>query len=123
MVCCCESCSHYSHYDDRLYDYLSGILQYDMIASYLFVTYVICGSVMIGKLGWGGYYYYVHILISWIVFWVTSHRCMLVITLLLHMLYVIGFFYSLVLMMRYYRHYTIVTYDLCGIASVARYFG
>ena len=66
MVCCCESCSHYSHYDDRLYDSLSGILQYDMIASYLFVTYVICGSVMIGKLGWGGYYYYVHILISWI---------------------------------------------------------
>ena len=45
----------------------------------------------------------------------TSHRCMLVITLLLHMLYVIGFFYSLVLMIRYYRHYTIVTYDLCGI--------
>ena len=39
-----------------------------MIASYLFVTYVICGSDMIGKLGWGGYYYYVHILISWIVF-------------------------------------------------------
>ena len=25
-----------------------------MIASYLFITYVICGSVMIGKLGWGG---------------------------------------------------------------------
>ena len=25
-----------------------------MIASYLFVTYVICGSFMIGKLGWGG---------------------------------------------------------------------
>ena len=68
MVCCCESCSHYSHYDNRLYDSLSGILQYDMIASYLFVTYVICGSAMIGKLGWGGYYYYVHILISWIVF-------------------------------------------------------
>ena len=45
-----------------------------MIAYYLFVTYVICGSVMIGKLGWGGggggggYYYYVHILISRIVF-------------------------------------------------------
>ena len=54
MVCCCESCSHYSHYDDRLYDSLSGILQYDMIAYYLFATYVICGSVMIGKLDWGG---------------------------------------------------------------------
>ena len=36
-------------------------------------------------------------------YWVASHRCMLVITLLLHMLYVIGFFYSLVLMVRYYR--------------------
>ena len=56
-------------------------------------------------------------------YWVASRKCMLVITLLLHMLYVIGFFYSLVLMVRYYRHYTIVTYDLCGIASVARYFG
>ena len=56
-------------------------------------------------------------------YWVASRRCMLVITLLLHMLYVIGFFYSLVLMVRYYRHYAIVTYDLCGIASVARYFG
>ena len=56
-------------------------------------------------------------------YWVASHGCMLVITLLLHMLYVIGFFYSLVLMVRYYRHYTFVAYDLCGIASVARYFG
>ena len=44
-----------------------------MIAYYLFVTYVICGSVMIGELGWGGgggYYYYVHILISRIVLFV-----------------------------------------------------
>ena len=41
---------------------LSGILQYDMIAYYLFVTYVICVRAMISKLGWGGgggYYYYV----------------------------------------------------------------
>ena len=52
-------------------------------------------------------------------YWVASHRCMLVITLLLHMLYVIGFFYSLVLMVRYYRYHTIVTCDVCGIASVA----
>ena len=27
------------------------------------------------------------------------------------------------LMVRYYRYYTIVTYVICGIASVARYFG
>ena len=26
-------------------------------------------------------------------------------------------------MVRYYRYYTIVTYDICGIASVARYSG
>ena len=40
----------------------------------------------------GGYSYYVHILVSRIVFfyyWFTSYRCMLVMTLLLHMLYVI----------------------------------
>ena len=58
-----------------------------MIAYYLFVTYDICGRVRISKLGWGGYYYYVHILISRIVLFVIG--CMLVITLLLHMLYVI----------------------------------
>ena len=40
---------------------------------------------------------------------------MLVITLLLHMLYVIGLFCSVLLMVRYCRHYTIVTYDICGL--------
>ena len=97
---------------------LSGILWYDLIAYSLFVTYDICGRVSIGKLGWG----MLHLGFT-DCYWVASHRCMLVITLLLHMLYVIGFFYSLVLMVRYYRYYTIVTCDVCGIASVARYFG
>ena len=32
---------------------LSGILQYDMIDYYLFVTYVICVRARISKLGWG----------------------------------------------------------------------
>ena len=41
-----------------------------MIAYYLFVTYDICGRVSISKLGWGGYYYYVHILVSRIVLFV-----------------------------------------------------
>ena len=98
-----------------------------MIAYYLFVTYDICGRVSISKLGWGGggggYYYYVHILVSQIVFfcfWVTSYRCMLVITLLLHMLYVIGFHCFSMLMVRYCRYYTVVTYDICVMASVAR---
>ena len=45
---------------------------------------------------------------------------MIVITLLLHMLYVIGFYYFGMLMVRYYRYYTIVTYDICVMASVAR---
>ena len=63
----------------------------------------------------GGVLFLCYILVSRIVIGVASHRCMLVITLLLHMLYVIGFFYSLVLMVRYCRHYTIVTYDLCGL--------
>ena len=76
--------------------------------------YDICGRVSIGKLGWGGVIPMLHLGFT-DCYWVASHRCMLVITLLLHMLYVIGFFYSLVLMVRYYRHYTIVTYDLCGL--------
>ena len=41
-----------------------------MIAYYLFVTYDICGRARISKLGWGGYYYYVHILASRIVLFV-----------------------------------------------------
>ena len=63
-----------------------------MIAYYLFVTYDICGSVRISKLGWGE----LLLLCSYFGFtdcsffyWVTSYRCILVITLLLHMLYVI----------------------------------
>ena len=52
--------------------------------------------------------------------WVNFSRCVLVITLLLHMLYVIGFYYFGMLMVRYYRHYTIVTYDICVMAGVAR---
>ena len=93
-----------------------------MIAYYLFVTYDICGRVSISKLGWGGYYYYVHILVSRIVFcsWVTSCRCMLVITLLLHMLCLIGFHCFSMLMVRYCRYYMVVTYDICVMASVAR---
>ena len=41
-----------------------------MIAYYLFVTYDICGRVSVGKLGWGVYYHYVHILFSRIVLYV-----------------------------------------------------
>ena len=55
-----------------------------MIAYYLFVTYVICGSVMIGKLG--SYFDFTDCSFC---YWVTAYRCMLVITLLLYMLYVI----------------------------------
>ena len=67
-----------------------------MIAYYLFVTYDICGRVSISKLGWGGGGVIITMFIFWshglfFCSWVTSYRCMLVITLLLHMLYVIGF--------------------------------
>ena len=51
---------------------------------------------------------------------VTSYRCMLGITLLLCMLYVLSFHYTNMLMVRYYRYYTVVTYDICVIASVGR---
>ena len=81
----------------------------------------------IGGGGGGGYYYYVHILVSRIVLYVLGlllfffiFRCMIVMTLLLHMLYVIGLYYFGMLMVRYYRCYTIVTYDICVMASVAR---
>ena len=66
-----------------------------MIDYYLFVTYVICVRVRNSEpcLGGGGGLF---VLCSYFGFtdcsfyyWVTSYRCMLVITLLLHMLYVI----------------------------------
>ena len=65
-----------------------------MIAYYLFDTYDICGSVKLSKLGWGGggllllcsYFDFTDCSFC---YWVTAYRCMLVITLLLHMLYVI----------------------------------
>ena len=65
MVCCVIK-----FHTTVLYDSLSGILQYDMIAYYLFVTYDICGRVSVSKLDWGGYYYFVHILVSRIVLYV-----------------------------------------------------
>ena len=34
--------------------------------------YDICGSDRIGKLGWGGYYSYIHILVSRIVLFITG---------------------------------------------------
>ena len=101
---------------------LSGILWCDLIAYSLFVTYDICGRVGIGNSSCG-------VVIPMLqldftdCYWFTFHKGMLVITLLLHMLYVIGYFHSLVLMVRYYSLYTIVAYNICGIASVARYFG
>ena len=48
----------------------SCILQYDMIDYYLFVTYVICVRARNSKLCWGGYSYYVHILVSRIVLFI-----------------------------------------------------
>ena len=46
--------------------------------------------------------------------------CMLGIILLLLMLYVISFRYTSMLMVRYYSYYTVVTYDICVMASVGR---
>ena len=46
--------------------------------------------------------------------------CMLGITLLLRMLYVLSFHYTNMLMVRYYSYYTVVTYDICVMASVGR---
>ena len=51
---------------------------------------------------------------------VTSYWCMLGITLLLRMLYVLSFHYTNMLMVRYYSYYTVVTYDICVMASVGR---
>ena len=49
---------------------LSGILQYDMIDDYLFVTYVICVRARNSEPCWGGYLYYVHILVLRIVLFI-----------------------------------------------------
>ena len=51
---------------------------------------------------------------------VTSCWCMLGITLLLRMLYVMSFRYISMLMVRYYSYYTVVTYDICVMTSVGR---
>ena len=51
---------------------------------------------------------------------VTSYWCMLGITPLLRMLYVLSFHYTIMLMVRYYSYYTVVTYDICVMASVGR---
>ena len=42
------------------------------------------------------------------------------VTLLLCMLYVLSFHYTSMLMVRYYSYYTVVTYDICVMASVGR---
>ena len=51
---------------------------------------------------------------------VTSYWCMLGVTLLLRMLYVMSFCYTSMLMVRYYSCYTVVTYDICVMTSVGR---
>ena len=45
---------------------------------------------------------------------------MLDVTQLLRMLYVLSLHYICMLMVRYYRYYAIVTYDICVMASVGR---
>ena len=45
---------------------------------------------------------------------------MLDITLLLLMIYVLSLLYISMLMVRYYRYYTVVAYDICVMASVGR---
>ena len=45
---------------------------------------------------------------------------MLDVTRLLCMLYVLSLHYICMLMVRYYRYYAIVTYDICVMASVGR---
>ena len=51
---------------------------------------------------------------------VTSYWCMLGITLLLRMLYVLSFHYTNMLMVRCYSYYTVVTYGICAMTSVGR---
>ena len=45
---------------------------------------------------------------------------MLDVTLLLLMLYVLSLPYIIMLMVRYYRFYTVVAYDICVTTSVGR---
>ena len=73
---------------------------------------------MVGDIGQPTHLHYD--MFCFLYFRITSYRCMLVITLLLHMLYVICLHYFSMLMVRYYRYYTVVTYDICVMASVAR---
>ena len=78
---------------------LSGILQYDMIVYYLFVTYVICVRARICKLGWG-----------------------VIITMFSHCVFTVcsfGFIIGL-LPVRYVSNYTIVAYAICVMIGVGR---
>ena len=70
---------------------------------------------MVGDIGQPTHLHY-HIFIF--ILPVTSYWCMLGITLLLRMLYVLSFHYTDMLMVRYYRYYMVVTYDICVMASV-----
>ena len=79
---------------------LSGILQYDMIAYYLFITYDICVRARISKLGWGG-----------VIITMFSHCVFLRFVLL---------FYYWVIPVRYVSYYTIVAYAICVMISVGR---
>ena len=78
---------------------LSGILQYDMIGYYLFVTYVICVRARNSKLGWG------------VINTVFSHCGFTVYSFLFD----IG-----LLPVGYISYYTIVAYDICVMVSVGR---
>ena len=78
---------------------LSGILQYDMIGYYLFVTYVICVRARNSKLGWG----VINTMFSHCGFTVYSF------------IFDIG-----LLPVGYISYYTIVAYDICVMVSVGR---
>ena len=80
---------------------LSGILQYDMIGYYLFVTYDICVRARNSKLGWG------------VINTMFSHCAFTV--------YSFIFFFDIGLLpVGYISYYTIVAYDICVMVSVGR---
>ena len=86
----------------------------------MYICYVLCLKPLIPA-AYGGRYRSTHAFtLCYVLFPVTSYKCMLVITLLLRMLYVLSFRYTNMVMVRYYRYYTVVTYDICVMASVGR---
>ena len=89
----------------------------------MYISYVICLTPLIPAAYGGRYRSTLAFTLLYVLFLYTLSILTIVyvsVTLLLRMLYVLSFHYTSMLMVRYYSYYTVVTYDICVMASVGR---